>query len=134
MAMRNKNMKFDNGCISTITPQVLLETWISVGLNARKGLLDPIHWDCQDTECNNETECYFYFPNTLTEEEVKENAKMICDMLEIDDKCYRVENQTEDGNPEIRIDVVCSISVRSFGGCWKMLVPSEDESEWVEED
>ena len=45
-----------------LTPEFLIETYICNCFdNDYSGIYHRInHWDCQDTERNNETECYFY--------------------------------------------------------------------------
>lgn len=71
------------------------------------------HFDFQDTECDNETECYFYFPNTISMDEMMQFGHELHKMLGVDDTDYEwmVEDQTEEGNPEIRLEIICSLAI-----------------------
>lgn len=104
---------------STLDPCTLLQTYIAVALkNMGESLISPNHWDCQDTDLNNETECYFYF--NRTKEEVEHTAHKLCEILEVPDDSFQLEFETE--TDEWRVQIICSLSVGS-----KLLVPIKDE-------
>lgn len=71
-----------------------------------------VHCDFQDTDADNETECYFYFSNKTPTDKLEEYGKQLHEILGIDyNYKWMVENQTEEGNPEYRIEIICHIEI-----------------------
>lgn len=70
---------------------------------------DLVHFDCQDTECDGHVECYFYFKNTIDKSILNTCKKIIGEsILGIDPDAAMVEDQTSEGNPEIRVAFIVS--------------------------
>ena len=70
---------------------------------------DLVHFDCQDTDKDGNIECYFYFKNTIDKKVLELSKKFIGGaILGIDSDTATIEDQTSDGNPEIRVKFVVS--------------------------
>ena len=72
-------------------------------------LEDLVHFDCQDTDGDGNVECYFYFKNTIDKKVLDLSKKFIGEtILGIDSDTATIEDQTSDGNPEIRVEFIVS--------------------------
>ena len=69
------------------------------------------HYDFQDTDGDNQTECYFYFPNDIPDKYIDKFSSQIEEILGVDGDGWEVEDQTNDGNPEIRLSIICHIDI-----------------------
>ena len=70
---------------------------------------DLVHFDCQDTDCDGNVECYFYFKNTIDNKVLDLSKKFIGEtILGIDPDTASIEDQTKEGNPEIRVSFIVS--------------------------
>ena len=70
---------------------------------------DLVHFDCHDTDGDGNVECYFYFKNTIDKKVLDWCKEFIgkC-ILGIDSDTATIEDQTSDGNPEIRVEFIVS--------------------------
>lgn len=102
-----------NEATSSLTIGYLIECAFEKDLetdNANSILRENLnHYDFQDTDGDNETECYFYFPNDIDEDVLEECKDSIRNILGLYDCEFEVEDQTEEGNPEIRLEAICHI-------------------------
>lgn len=110
--------------ISKLTACTLIENWIQTEWDEKEHKCQTAEWDCQDTDCNNETECYFYYPSHLSEQTILEYGEELCEMLGVPEGCYEFEFNEELN--EWRIEVIVSVSVRCNGHNYK-LVQDADE-------
>ena len=70
---------------------------------------DLVHFDCQDTDGDGNVECYFQFKNTIDKKVLDLSKKFIGEtILGIDSDTATIEDQTSDGNPEIRVEFIVS--------------------------
>lgn len=99
--------------ISKLRIDTLISGYISCHFD-KLILKNVIHWDCQDTDDDNATECYFYVSNKTNKELLDLIINEIAEMLKVDPKWAIIEDQTEEGNPEIRIEFIVEIGDR-FG-------------------
>ena len=67
------------------------------------------HYDCQDTDDDNSTECYFYFPNDISKPQLDLVVRKLAEILGVPVDSAKIEDQTEEGNPEIRVAFVVEI-------------------------
>lgn len=99
---------------SAISIDELIDVYITYKLNTTFKKLGKFlnRWDCQDTECNNQTECYFYLPNDLDPKDLEYCRNMIRTLLSLPmDYTFMEEDQSEYGNPELRLEAICHINV-----------------------
>lgn len=70
-----------------------------------------IHFDCQDTDGDGNVECYFYFSNKIQFDTLTlcKNA-IATEILGIDPDTATIEDQTSEGNPEIRVEFIVSFN------------------------
>ena len=70
---------------------------------------DLVHFECKDTEGDGNVECYFYFKNTIDKNVLDLSKKFIGEtILGIDSDTAIIEDQTSEGNPEIRVEFIVS--------------------------
>lgn len=70
------------------------------------------HYDFQDTDGDNQTECYFYFPNDISVKYIDKFSHQIEEILGIPTGAgWEIEDQTKDGNSEIRLSIICHIDI-----------------------
>ena len=70
---------------------------------------DLVHFDCQDTDGDGNVECYFYFKTTIDKKVLDWCKEFIGkSILGIDPDTATIEDQTSDGNPEIRVEFIVS--------------------------
>ena len=92
------NLRIDN-IIRSCIQQEFEGTWL-------KSIVESI--DCQDTDDDNSTECYFYISkdNHKVLEKVK---RQIANILGVDHESAVVEDQSAEGNPQFRIEFIVEI-------------------------
>lgn len=74
------------------------------------------YFDCQDTDDDNATECYFYVKNDISEEDEKELIFELSNILGVDAECAIVDKSNEYDNV-FRIEFIveiCSYSGKKF--------------------
>lgn len=72
---------------------------------------DLIRFNCQDTDNDGNVECYFYFKNTINPKVLDLCTKFIGEtILGIDPDSATIEDQTSEGNPEIRVEFIVSFN------------------------
>lgn len=103
--------------VSKLKIDTLIRQYIYLGIKSY-GLYEMnnsiiTHWDCQDTDDDNSTECYFYVPNDIDKYKLDLVKRNLADILCVDVESAIIEDQTNDGNPEIRIEFIVEIGDRN---------------------